>query len=175
MADVIEPQNGPPAVDQTGNLTIWAIPASTAGINLDQITVANLSAATAKRITYSFLPDGWNLTMPQEKNDDPRLTARQRRQSLGRVNPELADLGYVDSDDPASASEILKDGGEWIFVERRKIANSKVASAGDKVRALKVSLGEQNGAAPNGTGKFTKTQPVVVDYVSREHALTAGA
>lgn len=174
MPDVVEPQNGPPAVDQTGNLTIWAIPGDTAGIDLDKLTVTNLTAATAKRITYSFTPDGWALTLPQEKNDDDRLTAKQRRQSLGRVNPELADLKYVDSDDAGSAAEILSPGS-WIFVERRKTDNAVLAAAGQKVRGIKVSLGVQAPGETNGSGKFTKTQTAVVEYVSEEHALLAGS
>lgn len=171
MADVVEPQNGPPAVDQTGNLTIWAIRGNTSGIDLDAIKVANLEAASAKRITYSFVPSGYALTMPQEKNDDPRLTARQRRQSLGIVNPELADLEYVDSESADSASVILAEGGEWIFVERRKVSNRELAAAGQKVRALKVNLGVQAPGSLQGS-KFTQTQVAVVDYVSAEHALT---
>lgn len=173
MADAAEALGGPPAVDQTGNLTIWAIPGATAGHNLDQITKANLDAATAKRITYSFLPQGWNLSMPQEKNPDPRLTAIQTKQSLGVVNPELADLLYVDSTDAASAAEILKAGGSWIFVERRNVANSVVANTGQIVRAIKVTLGVQAPGPTDGSGKFTKSQTAVVEYVSNEHALTA--
>ncbi|MGU3358177.1 phage tail tube protein [Microbacterium sp. M4A5_1d] len=172
MVDAVEPQNGPPAVDQTGNLTIWVIPGATTGINLDQITKANLDATSANRITYDFIPGGWALTMPQEKTDDPRLTARQRRQSLGIVNPELADLEYVDTEVAKSAAVLLKGGGSFIFVERRKTPNRTLADTGHKVRAIKVSLGVQ---APGGLSgsKFTLTQAAVIDYVSEEHALTA--
>ncbi|WP_114587741.1 hypothetical protein [Microbacterium arborescens] len=172
MPDAVEPQNGPPAVDQTGNLTIWVIPGATAGINPDQMTQAALDATSASRITYDFVPGGWALTMPQEKTDDPRLTARQRRQSLGIVNPELADLEYVDTDTAKSAAVLLKGGGSFYFVERRKISNRVLATVGHKVRVLKVSLGPQ---VPGGLAgsKFTLTQAAVIDYVSEEHALTA--
>lgn len=175
MADVAEQLGGPPAVDQTGNLTIWVIPGATAGVNLDALTVANLTAATAKRITYSFTTDGYTLTMPQEKNDDDRLTAPQRKQSLGKVNPEFSDFKYVDSLDAASAAQILKDGGSWIVVERRNVPQTTLAAVSQIVRGIKISLGVQSPGPTNGSGKFTKTQAVVVDYVSAEHALIAGA
>lgn len=172
MADAPEQLGGPPAVDQTGNLTIWAIPGGTAGVNVDALTAANLGAVTAKRITYSFLPDGYSLTMPQEKNDDDRLTSPQRRQSLGKVNPDFSDFKYVDSTDSTSAAEILKAGGSWIIVERRKVPQTTVAAATQIVRGILISLGAQAPGPTNGTGKFSKTQAVVVEHVGAEHALT---
>lgn len=175
MADVAEPQYGPPAVDQTGNLTVWVIPGNTAGVDIDHLTLVNLDAAYAKRITYSFTPSGYSITMPQEKTDDPRLTAPQVRQALGVVKPEMADLAYVDSDDPKSAAVILADGGSWIIVERRKVPNPTLAATGQKVRGIKVSLGVQSPGPTAGEGKFTLTQAVVVEGVSDVHALTAGA
>ena len=174
MADTVEPQGGPPAVDQTGNLVIWAIPGDTE-IDLDALTVDDLDAVTAVRITYSFTPDGYALTLPQEKTDDPRLTASQRKQALGRVNPELQDLKYVDSSDEASAAQILKNGGPWVLVERRNVPNTTLATAGQIVRGLQLTLGVQAPGPTDGTGKFTKTQVAVVEYVGPEHALTAGS
>lgn len=172
MPDVAEPQSGPPAVDQTGNLTIWCIPGATAGINLDAIKASDLAAASAKRITYSFTPTGWSLSLPQDKEEDNRLTAPQRRQALGRVNPDLADLQYVDSDDPTSAATILTSGS-WIFVERRKVPNATLAAAAQKIRAIKVNLGVQAPGETQGTGKFTLTQTAVIEYVSEIHPLAA--
>lgn len=178
MADAPEVQGGPPAVDQTGNFTVWAIPGDTVGFNPDAVTKAMLDAASAKRITYSFLQDGYQFSMPQEKSDDPRLTSAQRRQSLGIVNPEFADLGYVKSESATSASQILKAGGSWYFVERRGVPQSQTAQVtptADKVRAIKVTLGVQAPGPVDGSGKFTQRQAVVVDYVGEEHALTTGA
>lgn len=169
MADAIEVAGGPPAVDQTGNLTVWAIPANGVA-NLDAVKLTELGATGAKRITYSFTPDGWNPNITQEKQDDDRLTSPQRRQGFGRTLPEVPDLVYVDSTAVTSAAEILKDGGDWVFVERRNVPQTELAKAADKVRAYKLGLGLQV-PGPIGSGKFTKRQPVVVEYVSKEHAL----
>jgi hypothetical protein len=172
MADVAEPYGGPPAVDQTGNLTIWAIPAGTAGVNLDAITAANLGATTAKRITYSFTEDGWNPSPTQAKLTDNRLTSPQGRQSLDRVVNEVPDITVVDSSDAASAAEILKAGGDWIFVERRNVPQTTLAAAAQKVRAYSLSLGTQRPGPITNTGKFTKQHAVAVNYISAEHALS---
>lgn len=175
MPDVAELYGGPPAVDQSGNLTVWAIPGGTAGIDLDQIKVSDLTAASAKRITYSFVPGGYSVTQPQEKNEDERLTSPQRKQSLGKVNPEFSDLEYVDSDDPNSAAVILKAGGSWIFVERRNTPQKTLAAASQIVRAIKVDLGVQDLAPADGTGKFKCRQAAVVEYISARHALSTGS
>jgi hypothetical protein len=170
MADTPEAFGGPPAVDQTGNLTLWAIPGGTSGVNLDSITAANLGAATAKRITYSFMQAGWNPGPTQGKNADTRLTSPQSRQSLQAVTQEVPDLSYVDSADATSASVILTPGS-WIIVERRGVPQTAVAATGQKVRAYSLTLGEQL-PGPIQDGKFTKKQAAAVNYVSAEHALT---
>ena len=174
MADAAEPFGGPPAVDQTGNLTIWAIPGATAGINLDAITAAQLGAATAKRITYSFTAEGWSPNPTQSKEADNRLTARQSRQSLQAVQNDIPDIVYVESADPTSADAILTPG-EWIFVERRSVPNATLAATSQKVRAYSLTLGEKLPGPITGTGKFTKKQAVAVNYVSAEHALASGS
>lgn len=163
MADAIEVVGGPPAVDQSGNLTVWYVPMiadPAAGV-----TLAEIGAAGAHRITYSFVPGGWALSMPQEKNDDPRLTSPQRRQSLGIINPDLADLNYVASTDPGSADVILEDKTGGFFVERRNIPQTALAAAAQKVRIVKTGLGPQAEGEVTGSGKFTKTQPAVVEGV----------
>lgn len=174
MADEIEVNGGPPAVDQSGNLTIWAMKAPTSGsLDLDAVKVTDLAAAACKRITYSFTPDGYSLTNPQEKNDDDRLTSPQKRQALGKTSPELADLKYVDTVDPKSAAVILKDPGSYIFFERRNVPQTKAATVGDIVRAMRLSLGVQAPGPTNGSGKFTLQQAAVVEYLSAPHALAA--
>ncbi|TLF33231.1 hypothetical protein [Microbacterium sp. 5K110] len=170
MADAPEAFGGPPAVDQTGNLTIWAIPAATAGVNLDAITAANLAATSAKRITYSFMQGGWNPNPSQGKNADTRLTSPQSRQSLQAVTQEVPDLSYVDSTDAGSASVILTPG-DWIFVERRNVPQKTLAAASQKVRAYSLTLGAQL-PGPIQDGKFTMKQAAAVNYISAEHALT---
>jgi hypothetical protein len=172
MVDVAEAYGGPPAIDQTGNLTIWCIPKATAGINPDAMTKTQLDAASAKRITYSFIEGGWNPNPSQGKNDDRRLTSKQSRQTLQAVQNDIPDLAYVDSTAAGSAAMILTPG-DWYFVERRNVDQSALATATtQKVRVYDLTLGEQL-TGPIQDGKFTRKQAVAVNYISAEHALGA--
>lgn len=171
MADAVEVVGGPPAVDQSGNLTVWWVP-TIADVNAPKLT--EVGAGT--RITYSFTPGGWALTMPQEKLDDDRLTSPQRKQALGKISPELADLAYVDSTDPKSAAAVLAPTAPAIskagyFVERRNVPQTTLATLGDKVRVIKGTVGAQAPGPTDGTGKFTLTQPVAVESVTGPVAL----
>lgn len=163
MADAVETAGGPPAVDQSGNLTIWYVP--TIANPATGVTLAEIGAATAFRLTYSFTPDGWQLTMPQEKLEDERLTNPQRKQALGKVNPELADLKYVDSEAAGSAAVVLNGKTGGYFVERRNVAQTVLATAAQKVRIVQVGLGVQSPGPTDGTGKFTLTQAAAVQNV----------
>src|SRR5690554_2469078 len=116
MADVAELFGGPPAVDQTGNLTVWWVP-----------TISDLAApkasteiggASSYRVTYSFVPGGWNPDGDQEKLTDERLTAPQVQESLGKTTRTLS-LEYVDSSSAGSAAVVLTEGQSGYFVERR--------------------------------------------------------
>lgn len=163
MADVAELFGGPPAVDQSGNLTIWAIPGRT--IPQGAPTVLLVGGATCFRVTYSFTTGGWALTEPQELLPDDRLTSPSTRQSLGKITPAVAPLSYVDSSAAGSAAVVLAAGGEFQFVERRNIAQTIVATVSQKVRVINLNLGAQVAGPTDGTGKFTYTQAVAVDSV----------
>ena len=169
MADTIETQNGPSAVDQTGNLTIWAVAGRT--ISQSAPTVTLIGGTSVFRVTYSFTTSGWTLTAPQEKLPDERLTAIQIRESLGRVTPALADLAYVDSSESGSAAVVLAAGGAFQFIERRNIAQTIVATIGQKVRVINVNLGPQAPGPTAGDGKFTYTQAVAMDSLGELVAL----
>lgn len=171
MADVAENFNGPSAVDQKGNLTVWAIPGRT--VSQTAPSVALIGGATCFRITYSFKSGGWALTAPQEKLTDERLTAPQSRQSLGKITPELADLTYVDSVAPGSAAVVLAAGGEFQFVERRNVPQTTLAVAAQKVRVINVNLGVQVPGPVDGTGQFSLTQAVAVESLGDLVALVA--
>ena len=161
MADQVELFNGPSAIDQTGNLTIWAIPGRT--VSQSAPSVALLGGATCFRLTYSFTTGGWMVTAPQEKLPDERLTSTQTRESLGKVTPSVADLGYVDSSDPGSASVVLAAGGLFQFIERRNVAQTVLGIAAQKVRVHNLNLGAQTAGAADGNGKFTYKQAAAVD------------
>ena len=171
MADAAELFSGPSAIDQTGSLTIWAIPGRT--VSKSAPSVALLGGATCFRVTYSFLTGGWALTSPQVKNPDERLTSPQDRQSLGKITPDLADLSYVDSSDAGSAAVVLAAGGLFQFIERRNVPQTTLAVAAQKVRVVDVSLGAQQPGPTDGTGKFAIMQAAAVDSLGAIVALVA--
>lgn len=167
MADAIELEAGPPAVDQEGNLTIWWVP-TIADPLAPKLT--EIGGTGAGRITYSFTEDGYNLTVPQERKDDNRLTSPQRRQALGRTTPTLDDLKYVDSTDTKSAAALLAPTGtntskSGYLVERRGTSQKSLAAVGDKVRVIQVTVGVQAPGPTTGEGKFTLTQGVAVEAI----------
>ncbi|PPF56090.1 hypothetical protein C5B94_03990 [Clavibacter michiganensis] len=164
MADIIE--DAPPAVDVTGNLTIFWVPTIALP---DTPTVAEIKAG--KRITYSFTPDGWAPTGDIEKLVDARLSLPQDLEAFGKVTNGLAPK-YVDSTDPNSAAVVLVPGTVGYFVERRNIPNKTDVAAGQKVRVLPATLGPQFPDAP-ANGKFTISQPVSLNGVVRNATVKA--
>lgn len=170
MADVAELFGGPPAVDQSGNLTIWAVKDV---LDKSAPSLADLADAEAYRVTYSFTPGGWVLGGTQERLTDDRLTSPTTKESLGKLTSTLGDLAYVDSEEPGSAAVVLKEAGEWFFIERRRVDQTELAAVGDKVRVVHVTLGKQIPGPVDGTGKFTLTQAAAIESVSEEIALVA--
>lgn len=164
MPDVAELFGGPPAVDQTGNLTLWALTAPVADMLKPKVT--ELSAATAHRITYSFVTGGWMLTIPQTKNPDERLLSPITKESLGKLTPALADIKYVDSATAGSAAVVLAPGGTFDFVERRNIDQIILAIVGQPVRVLRLTLGAQVPGPADGAGKWAYTQAVAIESMT---------
>ncbi|GAB3125929.1 phage tail tube protein [Glaciibacter psychrotolerans] len=160
MADVIE--IAPPAVDQTGMLTVFWVP-----------TLANPLAPkvtevkAGKRVTYSFTPAGWSPTSDQEINKDGRATLPQDLESLGKITASLS-LEYVDSDDATSAAVVLVPGLVGAFVERRRVRNAADITVADKVRVYTGTLGIRSPGSPDGTGKFSLKQKVALSNVIGE-------
>lgn len=158
MADPVLEQV-PPAVDASGNLTVWW---------LDEADYVNIAALTAveltddKRITYSFVPGGWAPTADQATDVDDRLTYPETLQSFGKVTTATP-LRYVDSTDPASAAVRLTAGKKGAFVERRNVPNGTPATAAQKYRAFPRTLGIQVPEAPPETGKFTIAQASIAN------------
>lgn len=162
MADVAELFGGPPAVDQTGNLTVWWVP-TIADLAAPKAST-EIGAATAFRLTYSFVPGGWNPDGSQEKLTDERLTAPQVMESLGKTTRSLT-LEYVDSSAAGSAAVVLAAGQSGYFVERRNTPQTTLAAAAQKVNIYPVTLGAQIDTPPDGTGKFRIKQETALGTV----------
>ena len=163
MADSVEVASGPPAVDQSGNLTLWWVPTIS---NVTAPTATEIGAAGAFRFTYSLTPEGWTPTAPTEKLDDQRLTAKQKKQSFGVTSPEIGDMIYVDSTDVNSFAVKGASLTGGYIVERRNVPNATLIAASQKVRVWTVTLGPEGPGPVNGQGKFTLLRPVVVENMS---------
>jgi hypothetical protein len=161
MADVAEGLVPPPALDQKGNTVIWWVPTIA---DVSAPTAAEIGASGAKRLTYSFTPDGWGFQGAQDTVDDDRLTIPQPLSSLD-TNKVSLDLKYVDSDQAGSAAMVLTAGLSGYFVERRKVPNATLIAAAQKVRVIPCSLGIQNPGPLDGNGKFTIVQKTSINGV----------
>ena len=163
MPDVAEGLVPPPAVDQTGNLTIWFV-RTIADVSAPK-AATEIGAATSYRVTYSFTENGWDFDTSQEKVDDKRLTLNQPLEALGSTKISLKTLEYVESTQAGSAAAVLTEGLAGYFVERASIPNSTLAAAAQKVRVIPVTLGKQRPGNRAGSGKFTILQDVAVTGV----------
>ena len=162
MVDVVDVV--PPAVDQTGNLTVWFVP-TIADMTAPK-AATELGAAGAFRITYSFTSDGYAPTGDQGILTDDRLTLPQGLQSLDKVTVGLT-LKYVDSSAAGSAAVVLKPVApatslSGYLVERPNVPNATLAAAAQKVITRPVTLGVQIPGPRDGQGKFTYTQVAAI-------------
>lgn len=166
MVDVAEGLVPPPAVDQTGNLTIWWVQ-TIADVSAPK-AATEIGAATSFRLTYSFTEKGWAFDASQEKLEDKRLTLPQSLQSLGSTKVSLNTLEYVESTAAGSANVVLTKGASGYFVERSGVPNSTLAAAAQKVRVIPATLGSKLPGNRDGAGKFTILQEVAVTGVIGE-------
>lgn len=165
MADVAEGLVPPPAVDQSGNLTIWWV-ATIADVTAPK-AATEIGAATSFRLTYSFTNDGWSFAASQAKTKDERLTLPQALEALGSRDISLNTLKYVDSAAAGSAKVVLAPTGgaafkSGYFVERRNVPNTTLAAASQLVRVIPANVGLQLPGPTDGTGKFTILQEAAI-------------
>lgn len=162
VADVVRP-----AIDQSGNLTIWWVDtiADTSAVK----AATELGAATSFRLTYDFTTDGFPFDSTHESNPDERLTLVEVLESLGKLTYTFGDgITYVDTPGVAgSATVVLKPTAPAIsksgyFVCRTNTPYATLAAASQKGVVIPVTLGKQRQGPLNGTGKFTRKQKVVI-------------
>jgi len=168
MADVAEGLVPPPAVDQSGNLTVWWV-ATIADVTAPKAST-EIGAATSFRLTYSFVAGGWDFDASQDKGKDERLTLPQPLESLGSKAISLKTLEYVDSTAAGSAAIVLAPTApattkSGYFVERRNVPNSTLAAASQLVRVIPATVGAQLPGTLDGEGKFTLQQVAAITGV----------
>lgn len=125
------------------------------------LSVAALKGATAKPLTYSFTPDGFNRTINQATVSDPRLTLLQVLERPGKVT-ETLEVKYVESSDPASADAILVAGLEGKLNVRRGLGNEEDYATGQKADVLTFVAGVKRPDAPTENGVDTVSQTLYI-------------
>jgi hypothetical protein len=159
----LSPSPVPASQASDGNRKIIWLPSSAT----TPLSVATLKGATAKDLTYSFTPDGWNFSGSQDNVDDKRLTLPQNLQRPGKFT-ETGSVKYVASSDASSAATILAavagsvNGPAGFFVVRKGVVNSTDVTVGDLVDVYTVQMGVPLPDAPAENGVDTITQGVYI-------------
>jgi hypothetical protein len=146
----------PLSVASDGNLRVAVVPTGS-----NPLSVAILTGATTKLITYSLTPDGWNRAVTENTVDDPRLSLKQTFSRPG-TSSETLELKYVYGDTNDVAKPALTEGLQVFLVDRRSVTNATEWTIGQKVDVLTVILGKQRKDAPAANGIQTITQTAFV-------------
>ena len=133
------------------------------------LSVAVLKGATARNLTYSFTPDGFQLSRSQATVNDPRLTLIQILSRPGKVT-ETLELKYVASSDADSADAVLTDGLEGYFVIRRGTDNATDWTIAQKVDVITFVLGVRRPDAPVENGVDTVSRTAFISAVTQSQA-----
>jgi hypothetical protein len=125
------------------------------------LSVAALTGATAKPLTYGFTPDGFAWTITQAVVEDKRLTLQQDLSRPGKTS-ETLEVKYVASEDPASANALLPAGTEGKLSVRRGVDNAAAYAAGQKTDIITFIAGAQRPDAPTENGLDTISQTLYI-------------
>jgi hypothetical protein len=148
----------PPSQQSDGYLRITFVP--TASNNL---SVAILAAGTAKDLTYSLTPDGFNRQYTENQVDDPRLTNVQILNRPGTFTEKI-DLRYVVTDLSATDVAYTAIGGSGVgqvtglLTVRYGIPNATAWTIGQKVDSITFVSGKPRREAPTANGLFIMAQ-----------------
>lgn len=144
----------PASYQSDGNWTITYVPD---GSNAKSIAILN--GSSAKDVTYSFTPDGFNYGINEAEVTDGRLTLKQVLSRAGKVT-ETLEIKYVDTDDADSAAVLFTEGLIGKFVVRRRVANGTAYTVSHKADIISFQLGKQRPNAPTENGVDTISQKV---------------
>ncbi len=146
-------ESTPSSTGTSGNLRLWFVPSGS-----NPLSVAILTGATAKSITYSLTPSGYNPASSQETTTDDRLTNPQKLEQPGDVTDTL-EIQYIDG---SPADIAITEGIQGFVVERRSIANATDATVAQKVRVFTITAGVKRPDAPAANGVFTTTHKLFI-------------
>lgn len=125
------------------------------------LSVAILNGATAKPLTYSFTPDGFNWTTTQATVEDKRLTLTQDLSRPGKTT-ETLEVKYVSSATVDSAAVLLVAGVEGQLTVRRAVGNEVTHTVAQKADVITFIAGAQRPDAPTENGLDTISQTLYI-------------
>lgn len=125
------------------------------------LSVAILNGATAKALTYSFTPDGFNWAITQATVEDKRLTLMQDLSRPGKTT-ETLEVKYVSSAGVDSAAQILVAGVEGQLTVRRAVGNEVTHTVAQKADVITFIAGAQRPDAPTENGLDTISQTLFI-------------
>ncbi len=157
----------PKSVSTDDNFRVWFVPDGS-----DPKSAAVLAGATAKSITYSLTPAGFNRTTTEETVSDERLSLRQMLERAGTVG-EALEVQYIFGDAADVASAALAAGVSGTIVARYAVPNATEPAAGQKTDQIPITCGKQRKDQPTRNGVFTKTQKLFVTGVVEDDVTLA--
>lgn len=148
-------ETAPASQASTGNWLITYTPSGTG------LSVAVLTGGTAKSLTYSFTPDGFNRNITEASIEDARLTMAQKLSRPGTTT-EVIEVKYVESQTAGSANVVLVAGTTGILTLRRGVANATIPTVGQKADVITFVAGVQRPDAPTDNGLDTISQTLYI-------------
>lgn len=127
----------PGSVPTLENLLIIGTPTAD-----NPLSVAALTAGTAKSLTYSLTPDGWNFPISSATIEDARLTAAQVGQAEGRTTYGPIEVTYVHGSGSDVAKAFLTPGTTVNLTIRDSISNATAPTVAQKADTVKVKCGK---------------------------------
>lgn len=137
-------------------------------------TVAELTAGTVKKLTYSITGDGYNHSVTINEVTASRLTSKQTLQYDGTEVDNLS-ITYVYTNTAGDVARLaLPVGTTGFIVERWAVANDVAIAAAQLVDVIPVKASVSIKNAPVANQELTRTQRLnVTGPVQRDVAVAA--
>ncbi|QUW18894.1 hypothetical protein [Agrococcus sp. Marseille-Q4369] len=161
----------PGAVPQAGNFLVLWVPEGGLA-DPAKPTVAELTAPTVKKVTYSHKKGGYTPSKETQRLNDERLTKATVRTTRGQTTYGLEST-IVFGDEEDVAASVLVEGAAGYLVERWAVPNATEIAAAQKVDVKEVTDIETFKMPPTGDGDFTKRVRPFIGEVYEDVAVVA--
>lgn len=143
------------AVAADGNVLVLLAPA-TAITAPDELTVAQLTAAGVKDITYDLAAGGFKWDTAQASVPNGRFTLAVDLSNPGIKTPSVS-LQYVYGDADDVADPLIVEGEVYYLLVRWAIDHDQTIAIGDEFDSIKLKAGHKSKDSPAANTNLTKT------------------